>query len=365
MGFISTARSRIYSRKGSNTLASFFSILLVIAGLAACGSTPASTSSNGQSSGTKPNVVIGYIDNGAEPEVIAVVQDLFSKRMHANVQVKYFDSGPASLAALASGSLQFMTGIGNPPTVSAISHGVPLQVVWSQELYTKDEGLVVRKGSGINSIKDLKGKSVALVLGSTSQFAFNATLAKAGVDPSTVHLLNMAPPAMHSAWSNHSIDAVYVWDPVLDALSRDNGTILSTDDDVKQDAPVYSLSITNSTWAKSNPDLVKEFILAQNDAVTFYNQHPDEAVQLIAKRESISVDLTKTELAGYKIYTLQDQLSADCLGQGASISSSLVTKSLSSAARYLHSSGALVSVPTDFSQNVDPSYAESALKDSK
>lgn len=364
MGLRSATRSRNYARKGHSLFASFIVITLLLAGLTACGSTPANSSSNGQA-GAKPNVVIGYMDNGAEPEVIAVVQDLFSKRMNANVQVKYFDSGPASLGALASGSLQIMTGIGNPPTVSAIARGVPLQVVWSQELFTTDEGLVVRKGSGINSLKDLKGKSIALVLGSTSQFALSAVLTKAGVDPSSVRMLNMSPPAMRTAWTNRSIDAVYVWDPVFDALSNDNGTVLATDQDVKQEAPVYSLSIANTTWAKSNPELVKQFILAQNDAVTFYQKHPDEALQLIAKRESISVDLAKTEMEGYKIYTLQDQLSADGLGQGSSVASSLVTKSLTSAAEYLYRSGALASVPAKLANNVNPSYVESALKDSK
>src|SRR5437763_3612925 len=201
-----------------------------------------------------------------------------------------------------------MTGICNPPTVSAITRGVPLQVVWAQELYTSDEGLVVRSNSGIQSVKDLAGKTVALVLGSTSEFALDATLEKAGVDPTSVHKLNMAPSAMHAAWSNHSIDAAYVWDPVLDAISHDNGNVLGTDLDVKQQAPVYSLSLVNTSWGTAHPDLVKEFIQAQNAAVTFYHQYQDEALQFIAKQDGISVATAKTEMAGYQFFDLQDQL---------------------------------------------------------
>jgi len=209
---------------------------ILLAGLAGCAS-PATA--------TKPTVVIGYMDNGAEPELIAIALGLFSKRMNANVQIKYFDSGPASLGAIASGALQIMSGIGSPPIVSAITRGVSLQVVWSQELYTSAEGLVVRSDAGIHSVKDLQGKTIALVLGSTSEFALDATLKKAGVNPSTVHKLNMSPPAMRTAWSNHSIDAAYVWDPVFDTISHENGKILSTDQNVQQEAPVYSLSLVN------------------------------------------------------------------------------------------------------------------------
>jgi len=45
---------------------------ILLAGLAGCAS-PATA--------TKPTVVIGYMDNGAEPELIAIALGLFSKRM--------------------------------------------------------------------------------------------------------------------------------------------------------------------------------------------------------------------------------------------------------------------------------------------
>jgi taurine ABC transporter substrate-binding protein len=339
--------------------AALLCLIALLVELSACGS---ASTQNQNTSSSKPDVVIGYMDNGAEPEVIAVAQSLFSKYMKANVQVKYFDSGPASLGAVASGALQFMTGIGNPPTVSAITRGVPLQVIWAQELYTNDEGLVVRSNSGIQSVKDLAGKTIALVLGSTSEFALDATLKKAGVDPTSVHKLNMAPPAMRAAWTNHSIDAAYVWDPVFDALVHEGGKILGTDLDVKQQAPIYSLSLVNSTWGTAHPDLVKEFIQAQNAAVTFYQQHPDEALQVIAKQDGISVATAKTELAGYQIFGLHDQLGVDALGQGSSINSSLVAESLALSGQFLVQKGAISSVPSSFASNINPTYVQQVLQ---
>ncbi|GCF10843.1 taurine ABC transporter substrate-binding protein [Dictyobacter arantiisoli] len=330
--------------------------------LAACGGANASSGSN---AGSKPTVVIGYMDDGAEPELIAIAQKLFEKDMHANVQIKYFDSGPASLGAIASGSLQFMTGIGNPPVVSAITKGIPLQAIWVQELYNQDEGLVANKSAGISSIKDLKGKSVALVLGSTSEYALNATLNKAGVDPKSVHKLNMAPPAMRTAWLNHSIDAAYVWDPVLDALHQNNGTLLGTDLDVKQEAPVYNLSVVNSSWAKDNAALVKGFIQAQSEAVTYYQQHSEDALKIMAKQDSISVDVARTEMTGFQVFSAQDQSSADGLGQSNATAQSLVAKSFVASAAFMKSIGTLASAPTDFSQNVNPGYVNDYLKASK
>lgn len=131
---------------------------------------------------------------------------------------------------------------------------------------------------------------------------------------------------------------------------------------MKQEAPIFNLAIANTDWAKNNPNLVKGFIQAEDDAVTFYKQHPDEALQNMAQQAGISVDLAKTEMAGYQIYSAQDQLSTDGLGQGTGISSSLVTKSLASAATYLHSIGTLANVPDNIAQNVNPSYVQSVLQ---
>src|SRR5258708_22975030 len=250
---VKLARPRRPVRNPGIGITALIIMSILLAGLAGCAS-PATA--------TKPTVVIGYMDNGAEPELIAIAQGLFSKRMNANVQIKYFDSGPASLGAIASGALQIMSGIGSPPIVSAITRGVSLQVVWSQELYTSAEGLVVRSDAGIHSVKDLQGKTISLVLGSTSEFALDATLKKAGVNPSTVHKLNMSPLAIQTAWSNHSIDSAYFWVPVFHTISHANGKILATDQNVHQEAPLYSLSLANPNFANSHPTLHKRYIHA-------------------------------------------------------------------------------------------------------
>ncbi|MBV9228168.1 MAG: ABC transporter substrate-binding protein [Chloroflexi bacterium] len=343
-------------RKLSTRLALLLIAALVMAALSSCGS------SGGQPSGTtKPTVVIGWINDGAIPEMVSMAKGYFSKRMNANIEFKEFDSGPAALAAIASGDLQIMTGIGNPPTVSAISHGIPLQVVWAQELYTTEEGLVVRSDSGINSLNDLKGKTVALVVGSTSELALGVNLKQAGIDPSSVHFLNMSPPAIRVAWSNHSIQAAYTWDPVLHTISNEGGKILVTDQNVEQVAPIFDLSLVNSNWAKSNANLVKGFVQAMDDGVTYYKQNPDDAVQVIANQVGITTDLAKQELAGFKIYSAQDELTADGLGQGSSVAASLVTKALQAAGTYLAGKGSIAGVPANLDQNVNPTYVESIL----
>ena len=306
------------------------------------------------------SVTIGFENNGADPEMVAIDKNYFSKYMHANVSLKYFDSGPAALAALASGALQFMTGIGNPPTAAAIARGLPVQLIWAQERYTTDEGLVVKDNSGIKSLKDLAGKTVALVLGSTSPFELDTALRKVGMSSSSVHLLNMSPPAMREAWARGSIYAAYVWDPVFDTIRHEHGRVLMVDDDVKSEAPIYNLAIVNSSWAKSHADMVKGFIQAEDVAVKYYRdeKHRADALKSMAKEAGISVSLATVELAGYEFFDARQQLGHDALGYGKTVSSSLATKSLSSAAAYLERIGTISSAPKSMVPYVNPTYAK-------
>ncbi len=320
--------------------------------LAGCGgSSPAAAK-------PEPTVVIGYENNGADPEMAAMAQGYFAKYMKgAHVELRYFSSGPASLAALASGSLQFMTGIGNPPAAAAIGQGVPLKVIWAQELYTKDEGLVVREGSGVHSLKDLRHKSLALVVGSTSPFEVATAMADQGIPASSIDFVNMSPPAMVSAWARGQLDAAYVWDPAFDTMLHDHGYAIMYDQDVARQAPIFNLAVVQGPWAKTHRQLVLAFIEAEQAGVAYYEAHPSQAVADMAKEAGISVALAKTELQGYRLYSLQDQLGADGLGTGAGIKDSLVTVSLKAAATYLLGIHQIASAPSDMGRYVDPSYA--------
>ncbi len=321
--------------------------------LGGCGSAPAASPK------TTATVVIGYENNGADPEMVAIAEGFFPKYMKdAKVELRKFDSGPAAEAALASGSLQFMTGLGNPPAAAAISQGVAVQVVWAQEEYTTDEGLVVRKGSGIHSLRDLVGKTIALVVGSTSPFEVDTALSQLGLPASAVTLENMSPPQMVAAWERGQINAAYVWDPAFDTMLRNGGTAIMYDKNVAQQAPIFNLAIVNTNWANGHKALVREFIQAEQAGMAFYKSHPAQAVADMAKEAGISDNLARTELAGFKLYDAQAQLTQSGLGSGSGVKTSLVTVSLSSAAQYLLSTHQVSQTPKDMSVYVNPSYAQ-------
>jgi taurine ABC transporter substrate-binding protein len=329
--------------------------------LAACSSSP-STSSKSLPASTQ-QVVIGYENNGADPSLITIDKGYFKKELGPNVSTQIFSSGPVALGAIASGSLQFMCGIGIPPVLSAIAKGVPLVVVWNQERYTTDAGIVVKASSGINSLKDLEGKTIAIVTGSEASFELPALLAQAGVPVSSVHQLNMSPPDMRSAWSTGQIQAAIVWDPVFDALASDGGKVLATDASLPPTGDSYNICVANKVYVDANPPAAVDFVKAMQDGVAYWKAHPSSALSIMESEAGIDAATATKELAGYQIYTLQDQTTSQVLGSGSSVAASGTAQSLVNNWKELYDQGFLTSPPpANGAAYVDPVPAETALK---
>lgn len=310
----------------------------------------------------KPDIVIGYENNGADPYMVTQGLGLFKKDMNANVSLKLFDSGPAAMAALASNSLHFMCGLGIPPFVAAVSQGLPLTIIYNQERYTTAAGIVVRPDLNIHSMADLKGKKIAIVQGSQASFELATFLMEAGVPIDTVTQVNMAPPEMRVAYNSKDIDAAIVWDPVFDALQAQGAQVLLTDANLPRDASSYNICIANKNWIKSHPVIAAQFVKALDEGVTYTKTHPQAALTIMANQAGIDEPTAKTELAGYEIFSAHDQATENVLGSGSNIKDSATVKTLINTEAVLLKIGRITDKVSNPVQAVDPSPAIAAAK---
>lgn len=309
-----------------------------------------------------PSVVIGYENNGADPYMVTMSRHLFQKDIQGRVSLKYFGSGPAAMSALASGSLQFMCGLGIPPFVAGISQGLPLAIVFNQERYTTAAGIVARPGKGINSVADLKGKTIAIAVGSQASFELATFLQEAKVPLNSVRQLNMSPPEMRVAWHTKGIDAAIIWDPVFDTLRGMGGKVIKTDADLPRDASSYNVCIADTKWVKSHPKIAQGFVKALDDGVTYSKQHPKKALALMAKAAGLTLPVAKSELAGYEVFSGADQTTSNVLGKGSGVADSATTKTLENTAKVLMKIGRITQMPKNIPGAVDSSFATSLSK---
>jgi taurine transport system substrate-binding protein len=106
---------------------------------------------------------------------------------------RMFGGGGDVIKAMASGDVQIGEA-GSSPLTAAASQGQDIKLFWILDDIADAEALIARNGSGVNSVKDLKGKKVATPFVSTAHYQLMAVLKTEGVAAKDVNVMNMRPP---------------------------------------------------------------------------------------------------------------------------------------------------------------------------
>ena len=270
-----------------------------------------------------------------------------------------FSGGGDVIRGMASGDVQ-MGETGSSPLTAAASQGQDIKLFWISADIGNAEALVARNGSGVNSVKDLKGKRVATPFVSTAHYQLMVDMKLEGVDPRTVNVMNMRPPEIAAAWERGDIDATFIWDPVLSKI-KGNGKVLATSGSIgKKGFPTFEGIVVNSKWAAENEGFMVAFVKAlnrANDEVrrTSGSWTPESAqVKAMAKWTKANPKEVKDAVALYTFPTMEEQLSATWLGGGAA-------KAMTDTAAFLKEQGRIQDVKPSYAAFVTDVYVKKAL----
>ena len=253
--------------------------------------------SKAQDSGELPEkITMGYWES-PNGELLAKETGALEKAYPAvDIEWVEFQSGTDILTAMQSGSLDFAT-IGTPPVVMGIANNYPFKIFYMHDVIGESEALVVKNSSGIKSLEDLKGKTIATTFGTTSHFAFLNLLKSAGVETSDFTLLDMQGPDIYAAWQRGDIDGAYTWEPVRSEMVEDDGIeIVSSADAAEVGGLTAEVGIVSDEFYAKYPDVVKNYIDILDASVQAYRKDPDQAAELMAGGLGLSVDATKTAM---------------------------------------------------------------------
>ena len=171
-------------------------IAVIVVILVACGAYFAMGSSG-------DTVRIGHLQSDHDSALfVAKAQDQYAKN-GINVQITQFNNGGDLMTAVAAGDID-VGYVGITPAMSSISKGVPVKVVSGAQ--TEGSGLVVDKDSNINSIADLKGKTVATPGAATiQQMLLTDVLNQNGMDIKDLKVTNLKAAQMVDAIKSNQI----------------------------------------------------------------------------------------------------------------------------------------------------------------
>ena len=277
---------------------------------------------------------------------------------------KQFGGGGEVIKAMASGGVQ-IGEVGSAGIAAAVSRGEPYELFWILDDIGDAEALVAKNGSGINSVKDLKGKKIAMPFNSTTHFHTMVALEQAGVDPKDVQILNMRPPEVRAAWQRGDIQATYIWDPVLSEVKKDGKVIMTSGKlSAETGKATFDGYIVNKDWAKQNPDFMVKFVKVLAAADEKYRTNKDKwtkdsaEVKAVAKWSGAKAEDVPAGMVLYRFPTLAEQ-NGKWLGGGKD---SLAAKALAATAQFQLSQKQIEKTLPDYSVAITDRFVKDAMK---
>jgi len=176
------------------------------------------------------------------------------KPLGITVKWAEFPAGPQLLEALNSGAIDFGT-TGEAPPIFAQAASPKLAYVGQEPPAPRGEAILVPKDSPIQSVADLKGKTVAFNKGSNVHYLLVKALDKAGVPYADIKTSFLPPADARAAFERGSVDAWAIWDPFYAAAQAATGARTLVDGTALVANTQFFLA--DRAWAESNNETLK------------------------------------------------------------------------------------------------------------
>ena len=289
-----------------SSLVIFFSSLLLVV---SCSQAPpeTTTSENAPAVPEGPPIVIGYSNwAGWWPWAIAEEEGLFAKN-GVNVEMKWFDGYLESMQALAAGQLDGNSQTLND-TISFAEQAVNGEVaVLVNDNSAGNDKIIVT--ADINTIKDLKGKKVAIEEGVVDDFLLSLALEREGMSRDDVIIEPLETGAAAAAFAAGKVDAVGAFPPFwLTALKREGSKELISSKEFPGAIP--DLLVVTEKLIQEKPEQVQALVNTWFDIRDFMAKNPEKSDEIMAKRAGVSQEELQLFKEGTEFFTLEQNLEA-------------------------------------------------------
>ncbi|MDF3066250.1 MAG: ssuA [Polyangiaceae bacterium] len=255
------------------------------------------------------NVVrIGYQKIGA-PFLLksrSVELDKHLAEKGATADWKEFKHGPAILEAIKAKEVD-VGYVGETPPVFAQAGGVDFVYVATDPPAPKAEAIIVRKDSPLKSLKDLKGKKVALNRGSNVHYLLVRALESAKLTLKDIEVVYLAPGDARPAYDSGKVDAWVIWDPFLAAAENAGSRQLANGEGLVDNRLFY---VARRQFAEEHPELLRTTLDEFKSLSDWESKNPEEASKILAASSGVAYEalLLSEKRHAYGILPINDEV---------------------------------------------------------
>jgi NitT/TauT family transport system substrate-binding protein len=318
-----------------NHLAKIVLLILLMNILTACAALQATPS-------PKPPLRVEFSQWWGDYTLLIAQDKGYFEKNGVQVEPVYYDVLSDTYPDLAAGQIDgALIAVGD--TIN-INRDTLMKVVAVQDDGGEDAVVV---GPEINSIQDLRGKTIGIVIGSQFELTVVKMLQSANMSIGDVTIVAMDPENAVASLEKGQVQAAYTWEPYLsEALSKGYKSIYPQ----KGEQLLFpDLIVFRKSVVEERPEDVRAFLKAWFQAVEYRFQHQGETRDIAAKYLGIRADEVLPD-GDLRIFNLQDNKTLFNIQEVNSIYS--ITKVTSD---YLISIGA-VAEEIDPLELLDPAY---------
>lgn len=220
-----------------------------------------------------------------------------------SLELYSFENGPALLEALTAGGIDVGDALGDSPFTTATAAGYPIIGIAAGLVDDTQNStcILTDAGTGITNIEDLKGKNVAVSIGTSGHFFLVKALELAGLTTDDVNLINLTDSEYLAAFEGDSIDAA-VTSLSLALTIEDTGAADVLD--IEHIELAKSVFVANSDFADKNPEIVAIYLKAVLHYYDYFAENRDEVQELTAE----TFEIPASSLESYQNYTFDIEL---------------------------------------------------------
>jgi NitT/TauT family transport system substrate-binding protein len=192
--------------------------------------------------------------------------------------------------ALAAGRMPVING--DFQFFPAVYEGIDVKLIGG--LHEGCIKILVPKNSSIQTVADLRGKTVAVdEIGGTPMSVTSVAVGAVGINPQTEITWKPYPnDQLVEALTKGEVDALAAWDPFATTaeLTGNYRTLVDISTDPLFAGKACCFIFASGKLVKENPGAVAAVLRALHKAVAWIGEHPAEAAQLLVSEKKVATD---------------------------------------------------------------------------
>jgi NitT/TauT family transport system substrate-binding protein len=245
-------------------------------------------------------------------------------------------------------------GLTDPGAIYLQQKGGDFRIILVQDIDVGGMGILA--ANSIESLKDLRGQTIAVEPGTITHFFLVQTLEQVGLSESDITILDVDGYSIAGdLYQRGKVDSAVTYSPDLNEANKvrtDGRIIYDTSSPGAALAPDYYGF--DREFLEKNPQAVEAFVKGIFKGIEFLKENREEGLKIAAPKLEVKAEDLDVQLKGIEFPGVEENLEMLANLQ----SEAYLGKQLSSATQFLARQGQIDQVPTDIEKLIEPRFVQ-------